>query len=32
MKKLEVKDLKENFFEAIGKRMDVGYGWHQREI
>ena len=24
MKKLEVKDLKENFF--------VGYCWHQREI
>ena len=32
MKKLEVKDLKENLFEAIGKEWMLGYGRHQREI
>ena len=31
MKKLEVKDLKENFFEAIGKEwmlVTAGLGWY----
>lgn len=32
MKKLEVKDLKENFFEAIGKEWTLDYCRHQREI
>ncbi len=32
MKKLEVKDLKENFFEAIGKRVDAGYSRNKREV
>ena len=31
MKKLEVKDLKENFFEAIGKEY-AGYGRNKREV
>ena len=32
MKKLEVKDLKENFFEAIGKRVDARNGGNKREV